>query len=605
MQRPRTWAISIIGTGLLLVLALISVSPAVGQHSLLIDDFESDDFAARWWWYTEDTPFSCSLDSPGRDSDHALRLQYENGPDQWPGCGTDVTDPASWQQAEGLRFVWRGDAPGQDFELVLNVADPTQTNPDAEGYTPFEAYLTTPGTGWEEITLAWDAFAKADWVGPGGINTLDLTHIEELLLITGENSTGTVWIDDIQLVSRDVSSTPPADAAQPAAANAKYAVWTNGTQLRGINIWQRIVVPHVDGDEFLGSDHVGPPYGIADFDQIARLGANYVVLSTSGLYTETPPYQLDAAVQANLDQMLALAAEADLFVVIAVRTGPGRSDFSFYDEDIEEWGDPSLVYDNVWTDQAAQDAWVEMWRYTAERYRDNPVVVGYELMVEPNAAGRLLDIYEPDEFYPAHENTLYDWNQLYPRLVAGIRSADATTPILVGPMGWSAVRWLPYLRVIDDPYMVYTVHQYEPQEQYTHQEPGGTNTYPGQFDIDYDDVPDTFDRAWLAGYLSIISDFQAAHGVPVTVTEYGVERWVPNASDFMRDEMQLFDELGLNHAFWAWNSIWPPHNIDNDAFDIMHGPDPDHHQTVDPNALLDTVRANWSQNNLRPSTLRP
>lgn len=385
----------------------------------------------------------------------------------------------------------------------------------------------------------------------------------------------------------------------------KYILWTGGTQLRGIDTWQRVVVPTVDGDEFLGAAHVGPPYTQADFDQIARMGANFVVLSFPGLFTETPPYVLDEAVQNHLDQTLALVANADLFAVIAVRTGPGRSDFTFYDDNIEEWGDPALVYDHVWTNQVAQDAWIAMWRHMAARYHSHPVVVGYELMVEPNAAGRLLDMYDPAEFYPAYAGTLYDWNQFFPRLVAAVREVDQDTPVLVGPMGWSAVRWLPYLRVLDDPRMVYTVHQYEPQTQYTHQEPSDTHTYPGQYDVDWDGVPDNFNRAWLDAYLAPIRDFKAEHGAPVAVTEYGVVRWARNAGDFMHDSMDAFEQLGLNHAFWAWNPIWPPYNEENDAFDILHGPDPSHHQDVATSALIEVVRANWTQNTIRPSTFAP
>jgi aryl-phospho-beta-D-glucosidase BglC (GH1 family) len=75
-----------------------------------------------------------------------------------------------------------------------------------------------------------------------------------------------------------------------------------------------------------------------------------------------------------------------MFAVISFRTGPGRSEFwAFWGEDNvsdpeEGWFDPSYYNNRVWTDQEAQDAWVEMWRYTAQRYKDNPVVVGYDLM---------------------------------------------------------------------------------------------------------------------------------------------------------------------------------------------------------------------------------
>ena len=96
---------------------------------------------------------------------------------------------------------------------------------------------------------------------------------------------------------------------------------------------QRIVVPHYDGDMFLGDGYIGPPYTQEDFNRLASLGANYVNLSHPGLFTERPPYVLDENVQANLDAMIGMAAEADLFVVITFRTGPGRNDFTFYRDD--------------------------------------------------------------------------------------------------------------------------------------------------------------------------------------------------------------------------------------------------------------------------------
>ena len=39
-----------------------------------------------------------------------------------------------------------------------------------------------------------------------------------------------------------------------------------------------------------------------------------------------------------------------------------------------------------------------MWRYTARRYRDNPAVAGYHLMVEPNADEVFFEVYDPDDF---------------------------------------------------------------------------------------------------------------------------------------------------------------------------------------------------------------
>jgi len=279
--------------------------------------------------------------------------------------------------------------------------------------------------------------------------------------------------------SRDISASLPPIAAVPfpvvpasskPVSLDKWSLWTNGTQLRGANIWQRIRVPSLDGDELLGSDYIGPPYSQADFDRLAELGANYVNLSIPGLFTERPPYVLDEQAQAHLDRLLEMATRANLFVVVSFRTGPGRSDFTFYRDGAGVWFDPSLLIETVWTDPQAKLAWADMWRYTAKRYRNNPIVVGYDLMVEPNADEVMLDIYDPKDFYPRYANTSYDWNQFYPSLVQAIREVDTETPILVSGMGWGSVLWLPYLKPVQAKRIVYAVHQYAPF-LYTHQPP--------------------------------------------------------------------------------------------------------------------------------------
>jgi hypothetical protein len=97
-----------------------------------------------------------------------------------------------------------------------------------------------------------------------------------------------------------------------------------------------------------------------------------------------------------------------MFAVIAFRTGPGRSEFTFYLEEVGDWFDESYLDDSMWENPAAQDSWVKMWRYTAGRYQNNPIVVGYHLMVEPNANEVFFQIWEPDEFYDTYADTSYD-----------------------------------------------------------------------------------------------------------------------------------------------------------------------------------------------------
>jgi hypothetical protein len=296
-----------------------------------------------------------------------------------------------------------------------------------------------------------------------------------------------------------------------------------------------------------------------------------------------------------------MAAAADLFAVITFRTGPGRSEFAIIGGG--DWLPDGNIIETVWTDETARLAWAEMWRFTAERYRDNPIVVGYDLMCEPNSNASL-DIWNPETFYADYAGTGYDWNAWYPDLVSAIRQADSSTPILVGGNSYSGVEWLPYLQPANDPRIVYTFHQYSPHE-YTHQEPPElTRAYPGTFDTDYDNSAETFNRSWLENLLTIATDFQSTHQVVLAVNEFGLERWAPGGADYVRDEMALFEQHGWNYAVWQWHASWPPLAEGDNGFNFLFGPDPANLTGV-PNALLDALTGAWLRNTLRPSNFQP
>jgi hypothetical protein len=88
----------------------------------------------------------------------------------------------------------------------------------------------------------------------------------------------------------------------------------------------------------------------------------------------------------------------------------------------------------------------------------------------------------------------------------------------------------------------------------------------------------------------------------VAANEFGVIRWVPGAAAFMNDQMDLFEERGVNYAFWALNPAWPPF-AENDDFDFLHGPDPENHTNVDTSDLVQVILNHWGQNTIRPSNV--
>lgn len=339
-----------------------------------------------------------------------------------------------------------------------------------------------------------------------------------------------------------------------------FALWSQGI-LRGANVFQ-------------GRNPGGASSGFgdgdftqADFDDLAAAGANYVQISHAGTFAEAPPYALDPAAEANLDNVVAMAGAANLYAVIAFRSGPGRNENAISNRE-------ATVLETIWTDTAARDAWVAMLRHTAERYGSNPTVIGYSIMVEPNDYARRGFI-DPVPFYAQYGNTLEDVNGLYALTVAAIREVDTETPILLEPEGYGNVTWLPFVTAIDDPHIVYTAHDYTPFD-YSHQQVANAD-YPGTYEVE--GVQQLVNKAFLTTYLSALQTYVDTHGVPVALTEFGVHRNAPNAATYLTDRIGIQDLLG-SWAVWVWQ---PAGFID--PFN-MH----------EPSAVLDVLKGAWAAN---------
>lgn len=164
---------------------------------------------------------------------------------------------------------------------------------------------------------------------------------------------------------------------------------------------------------------------------IAEAGFQTVRLPVkwSGHAGEEPPYALDPAFLARVNEVVGWILERDLNVIV---------DLHHYDEMAD---DPA----------AHVERWLAIWRQIAEHYQDAPDSVAFELMNEPNSA-------------------LGDglWNQMVGQALAVVRETNPTRWVVVGPTSWNAIGALPGLEWPADDRLVLTVHFYEPFE-FTHQ----------------------------------------------------------------------------------------------------------------------------------------
>ncbi len=315
----------------------------------------------------------------------------------------------------------------------------------------------------------------------------------------------------------------------PAGPPRAQDLWARGG-LAGANIYQRRVFSQ-DPSEITAQGPVVPRYEQSDFDALAASGANLVVLSHPGPFTEVAPYTSDPEVLHNLDRLVAMAGRAGLSAVIALRTGPGRNELSFAPDQAGTWFQASEILETIWTDSAAQQGWTAMWDLTARHFAGNPNVVGYDLLVEPNVNE------SPDE--PGAGTV---WNELAATLVATVRAVDPDTPILLSPDGWGSARLLPVLDPPDASSLVLNVHLYEPSS-FVYDGEGGLDEAVEAMMADMDAAAAAADR-W---------------GMPTALLEYGA---VPSlgAAAYLAAATRAAGERSMASAVWLWepaSADWP------------------------------------------------
>ena len=100
----------------------------------------------------------------------------------------------------------------------------------------------------------------------------------------------------------------------------------------------------------------------------------------------------------------------------------------------------------LFSDAAAQQQTIDLWKSLAHRYRDNTAVLGYDLLNEPLP------------HYPAMRQFDSRLEPLYKRITAAIRSEDSHHAIILGGAQWDSdftVFGLPF-----DPNLIYQFHTY-------------------------------------------------------------------------------------------------------------------------------------------------
>ena len=382
----------------------------------------------------------------------------------------------------------------------------------------------------------------------------------------------------------------PAVSARPEAGPAGHPLWPvqGPPALRGAVIAQRRRRIEVDGDTFGGGGAVLPRYAKQDFEALAAAGGNLVVMSFPELWTVGPPWSRDARVADILGRQLDDAKAAGLFVVLALRSGPGRSDFVFHRDAADDWFPARLIDDTVWRNAEAQAAWSDMCVDAAKLVKGRGEIAGLNIMVEPdpnvgglNREGQRLGAWTPDA-YRAQVAEVSDWARIAAHTATRVREAAADLPMLISPPAFGRTDFLPVMGAPPVGGVVWCVHDYEPRA-FTHHPEGSAGLMAFSEGGD-----STFERR---------IDSVMSGDAPVFLGEFGASRWAMDVDAYYAARIATCEARGIGWAAFRWPTQDKGYEAADSMFNVLLG------AHGDPPAI-DTLKAGWARNARRPGKAR-
>lgn len=190
---------------------------------------------------------------------------------------------------------------------------------------------------------------------------------------------------------------------------------------------------------------------------------------------------------------------------------------------------------------------IALWGQIAQRYKDLPSSVYFEVLNEPN--GKL----EGDVM-----------RKIVAAGFAKIRESNPTRILIMGGDNWSGIKSLPTIPAVKDANQVYTFHYYDPFD-FTHQKTGWTH------------LKDSGSRGWgsaadkseLKAAAKYAAQVQRETGIPIFLGEIGAYEKAPyrDIVDYTRETRQAFEKAGISWCVWNFTSTFPFYDTNKKEWD--------------------------------------
>ena len=257
----------------------------------------------------------------------------------------------------------------------------------------------------------------------------------------------------------------------------------------------------------------------ADFANAAQMGVQVIRL----------PFHYKIPLK-YLERACTFAQKYNLKIILDLHAAPGAQNY--------DWHSDSSGKALLWANQANQKKLFLLWEKLVARFKDEPAILGYDLLNEPVVYG---------------ENATKVITAFYKQLIKRIRAVDKTKILYLEGNIWA--QQVDFLSELIAENIHISVHSYEPFDYTLNVTPG--LKFPGT-------TPSGFwDEAAIKKQLEKYYAFAAKNKTYIYVGEFGINWRGGNCGEekWLKTMIDCFNEFNFSWTYWTYkavkNSIFP------------------------------------------------